>query len=275
MTDRPPTGVSGARHLASRLTAESLQSRDVLRATDADVTRRLLPDLIVLKVGGASIIDRGPEALLPVVGQLAELAQQHRLIICAGEGARARHAYMIAQDLGLPAGMLSVLGNSISEQNALILSALLMEHGAVNVPISLVPTLLTAGTAVITSGMPPYEWWEPPPPGPGRIPDHRTDVGTFLIAEAFGAHKVIYVKDQDGLYTADPAVDSTATPISQITATDLLERHLPDLPLEPVVIDMLARARSVRRLQLINGLVDGLLARAVLDETVGTIITAS
>ena len=125
-------------------------------------------------------------------------------MICAGEGARARHAYMIAQDLGLPAGMLSMLGDSISDQNALIISALLMDRGAVNVPISLVPTLLTAGTPVVTSGMPPFDWWQPPPPGPGRIPIYRTDAGAFLIAEAFGAQTVIYVKDQDGLYTQTP-----------------------------------------------------------------------
>ena len=43
-----------------------------------------------------------------------------------------------------PAGMLSILGNSVSEQNALIISSLLMDRGAVNVPIALVPTLLSA-----------------------------------------------------------------------------------------------------------------------------------
>jgi molybdenum storage protein len=143
----------------------------------------------VIKIGGASIIDRGPDALLPVVEQLAELAATRRLLICAGEGARARHAYMIAQDLGLPTVMLSILGDSVAEQNALILSALMMDRGAVNVPISLVPTLLTSGRPVILSGMPPFEWWEPPPAGPGRIPDHRTDAGAFLLAEAFGAER--------------------------------------------------------------------------------------
>lgn len=272
MTD--PDEISAARHLRSRLTAESLQSRGVLRATDSQHTRPLLSDLTMVKIGGASILDRGPDAVLGVVEQLAALVGRRRLLICAGEGARARHAYMIAQDLGLPAGMLSILGNSVAEQNALIISALLMDRGAVNVPISLVPTLLTAGTPVVISGMPPFEWWEPPPPGPGRIPVYRTDAGAFLLGEAFGAQTVIYVKDQDGLYTADPATDPDATLIDQIAASELLDRALADLPLERVVIEMLAGARTVRRLQLINGLSDGTLSRALAGEPVGTIITA-
>jgi molybdenum storage protein len=266
--------VSGARHLASRLRAESLQSRELLRATEPEAVRPLLSDLTVIKIGGASIIDRGPDALLPVIDQLAEVAGQRRLLICAGEGARARHAYMIAQDLGLPTGMLSMLGDSISEQNALIISALMMDRGAVNVPISLVPTLLTAGTPVVISGMPPFDWWQPPPPGAGRIPVYRTDAGAFLIAETFGAQTVIYVKDQDGLYSADPATSPDAEPIQQIAASQLLARQLPDLPLEPVVIEMLADARTVRRVQLIDGLGERMLARAVGGEPVGSTITA-
>ena len=269
-----PDEISGATHLASRLTAESLQSRELLRATDHEPVRQLLPNLTVVKIGGSSIIDRGPEALLPVIGQVAEVPAERQLLICAGEGARARHAYLIAADLGLPAGMLSILGNSVSEQNALIISALLMDRGAVNVPIGLVPTLLTGGTPVVLSGMPPFEWWEPPPPGLGRIPAYRTDAGTFLIGEAFGARNVIYVKDQDGLFTQDPATNPDARLIPKITASELLDRGLSDLPLEPVVLEMLAAARLIQSVQLINGLAAGTVTQAVRGEPVGTVITA-
>jgi molybdenum storage protein len=231
-----PGQISGARHLMSRLTAESLQSRQLLRATDQPMVRALLPNLTVVKIGGTSILDRGPEALLGVIDQLAEMAAERQLLICAGEGARARHAYWIAADLGLPTGMLSILGNSVSEQNALIISALLMDQGAVNERIGLVPTLLNGGSPVVISGMPPFEWWEPPPPGPGRIPAYRTDAGAFLTAEAFGARTVIYIKDQDGLYTQDPATSPAA--------------------------------------QLINGLTPGAVARTVRGEPVGSVITA-
>ena len=265
--------IAGARHLASRLAAESLQSRTTLRTTDEHTVRALLPNLTVVKIGGSSILDRGPDAILPVIDQLAELAKQRQLLICAGEGARARHAYAIAQDLGLPTGMLATLGESVSEQNALIIGALLMTHGAVNVPIDLVPTLLNSGAPVVISGMPPFGWWEPPPPGPGRIPIHRTDVGAFLIAETFGASTVIYIKDRDALYTADPATRPDAEPIRQISARELKQRGPSTLPIEPAVIDMLLNARQVQRIQLISGLADQMLTRAVHGEPVGTLIT--
>lgn len=270
-----PSEISGAKHLLSRLTAESLQSRQVLRATDSEQVRPLLPNLVVVKIGGASIIDRGPDALLPVIEQLAGLASDHQLLICTGEGARARHAYAIATDLGLPVGMLSILGNSIAEQNATIVTALLMEHGAMNVPISMVPTLLTAGGLVVISGMPPYEWWEPPPsPGHGRIPEYRTDAGTFLIGEALGAQTVIYIKDQDGLYDGDPASNTEAQLITDVSASELAASGQTDLPVDSVVIELLTRARVVKRVQIINGLVPGALTQAVAGEPVGTIITA-
>jgi molybdenum storage protein len=269
-----PMDIPGAKHLISRLTAESLQSREVLRAADRETVRRLLPKLTVIKIGGASIIDRGPEALLPVIDQVSQLVPEHQLLICAGEGERARHAYMIATDLGLPPGMLSIMGNSISEQNALIISALLMDRGAVKVSVSLMPTLLNIGAPVVISGMPPYEWWEPPPPD-GRIPQYRTDAGSFLVGEAFGARTIIYVKDQDGLYDRDPVGDPQARLIEQTTARDLLANPPAELPLEPVVIDMLAAARVVERVQLINGLTPAALTKAVLGEPVGTVITAN
>jgi molybdenum storage protein len=253
--------------------AESLQSRELLRRTDGPAVRQLLPHVTVVKVGGASILDRGPEALLPVIAELGELSAEHALLITAGEGARARHVYGIATDLGLPTGMLSILGDSVSEQNASIISALLMDHGAVNVPAGLVPIFLNGGLPVVMSGMPPYSWWEPPP-REGRVPERRTDAGTFLVAEAFGCARVIYVKDQDGLYDRDPAVDSGATLIPTIAARDLIDRGLESLPIEPVVIEMLVHARLVSQIQLVNGLTPGSVTRAVKGEPVGTMITA-
>jgi molybdenum storage protein len=274
MTDpNPKEEAADAKHLASRLMAESLQSRRVLRGTDGQAVRALLPQVTVIKIGGQSIIDRGADALLPVIAELGELSTDHPLLITAGEGARARHAYDIASDLGLPTGMLATLGNSVSEQNASIISALLMDRGAVNVPMNLVPILLNGGLPVVMSGMPPYDWWEPPP-RTGRVPERRTDTGTFLTAEAFGCRQVIYVKDQDGLYDHDPVTHPDARLIPTISASDLISRGLDSLPIEPIVLEMLINARLVSQLQLINGLTPGAITQAVHSEPVGTIITA-
>lgn len=272
MGDPSPDEVTEARHLRSRLAAESLQSRELLRRTDARAVRRLLPRATVVKVGGRSIIDRGPEVLLPVISELCELAAERPLLITAGEGARARHVYEIASDLGLPTGMLATLGNSVSEQNALILSALMMDQGAVNVPIGLVPMLLGGGQPVVLSGMPPFEWWEPPPSA-GRLPEHRSDAGTFLIAEAFGCRTVVFVKDQDGLYDDDPAVNPDAARIPEIGARELLDLDLSSLPLEPIVLRMAASARVVQELRIVSGLMPEAVTQALAGGTVGSVIT--
>lgn len=271
--EQGPPQISGAKHIASRLMAESLQSRAVLRGTDGPAPLALLPQLNVVKIGGQSIMDRGADALLPVVNELGQLSTEHRLLITAGEGARARHAYHIASDLGLPTGMLSIMGDLISEQNALIITALMLQYGAVRVPTVLVPIFLNGGLPVVRSGMPPFQWWEQPPRD-GRIPEYRTDAGAFLTAEGFGCRSVIYIKDQDGLYDDDPATNPDATFIPRIGARELLERGLPSLPIEPIVLEMMANARLVTQIQLINGLTPGTITRALRGEPVGTVIHA-
>ena len=49
--------------------------------------------------------------------------------------------------------------------------------------------------------------------------------------------------------------------------------NLPDLIIEPVVLQSMLYARNTRRIQIINGLKPGLLARALAGEPVGTVIT--
>ena len=39
------------------------------------------------------------------------------------------------------------------------------------------------------------------------IPPYRTDAGCFLLAEQFGCKAMIYVKDENGLYTGNPKTD--------------------------------------------------------------------
>jgi len=53
------------------------------------------------------------------------------------------------------------------------------------------------------------------------------------VAEVFGARKMIFLKDVDGLYTADPATNPDAEFIPDIRAADLIAQNLPTLPIEP------------------------------------------
>ena len=51
------------------------------------------------------------------------------MILGTGAGTRARHIYSLAIDLGLPIGVLTVLGTAVAWQNAQMLHYLLAKHG--------------------------------------------------------------------------------------------------------------------------------------------------
>ena len=71
---------------------ESLMDKSLLASPDTTPIHRLMPDLVVVKVGGQSIIDRGRVALLSILDELVEARQFHKLLITTGGGTRARHA---------------------------------------------------------------------------------------------------------------------------------------------------------------------------------------
>jgi molybdenum storage protein len=122
-------------------------------------------------------------------------------------------------------------------------------------------------------GMPPYTYWQQNP-AIGRIPPHRTDTGAFLVSEVFGARSMIYIKDEDGLFTADPKKDKGAKFVPRISAGELASLNLGDLVVERAVLEFLPHAEHRRSIQIINGLKPGLLTRALEGEHVGTLITA-
>ncbi len=263
---------SGRLHITSPLMGESLMDKSLLTSTEARPVYRLMPDLVVVKIGGQSIIDRGREALLPILDELVAARQSHKIVITTGGGTRARHAYAIAMDLGMPTGILARLGSSISEQNALMLAVLLSPHGGIKIGHDDLPKLaqyLTLGCLPVVHAMPPYGLFERPP-AVGRIPPHRTDAGAFLLAEVLGAERCILIKDEQGLYTADPKKDPVAQFIPEMEVNELLALDLNDLAIERSMLEILRDARSVHEVMIVNGLEQGNITRAIAGERVGT-----
>jgi molybdenum storage protein len=262
--------------LGARLVAGNLTSDALLAETDQTPAVKLLPDANMVKIGGQSLIDRGREAVWPLLDELVECLPRHKLMIGTGAGTRARHAYSLGIDLGMPVGVLSVLGTFVAMQNAHMIHYLLAKHGIPYVEPSgftQLPLYLEERRACVFRGMPPYIFWMRNPEV-GGIPPHRTDTGVFLVAETFGVRSLIYVKDEDGLYTADPKKDPKAKFIPKATVAELRHLDLDDVVVERPVLDMMMNARHVRQLQVINGLKRGNLTRALDGEHVGTIITA-
>lgn len=277
MTDLDPR--STAKDVPSALMRQTLLDRELVRPANDRPVVRLLPWLHVVGIGGRSIMDRGRDAVLPLVDELRAAYAEHRMLIATGAGIRARHVFGVALDLGLPTGALAALASTEAEQNGHILAALMAQDGVSYLPHASVghqlAVHLAASPAVVSNGYPPYELFEFPPTA-GRLPPHQTDSGVFLLSDAYGAARTVYVKDVDGVFTCDPATaaDGEGELIARIGAAELLDRGLPTLPIDPIVLELMANAKHVREIQIVNGLVRGNVTKALSGEHVGTIIHA-
>ncbi len=263
-----------APEIAATLLTGSLSDEEVLRETEATPDLALLPDAQVIKLGGQSLIDRGRKALYPLIDEIVGLLPDHQMIIGTGAGTRARHVYSLALDLGLPTGVLTVLGSAVAAQNARIIHYLLARHGIPFInfeEFGALPHYLAERHAVVFPGMVPYNLWERSPEV-GRIPPHRTDTGCYLVSETWGARSMTYVKDENGLYTADPKKDPNARFIPRLSVRELIDMDLGDLVIERAVLEFMQRARHTTEIQIVNGLVPGNLTRALRGEHVGTIV---
>jgi molybdenum storage protein len=268
-------GGDGRTHIESRLMRESLQDRKVLSKTDSGHDIQIFPDVSLVSIGGQSIFDRGKDAILPLVAELAVVKKRHKMVIGVGGGTRVRHTVSIALDLGLPTGGVAQLIGAMEELNAILLNALLAPHGSMPMQREHfwdLPLYFDAGITPIAISVPPFHFWEPPPLE-GAVPMHGSDFGLFQLAEVLGMKQLIFVKDEDGLYDKDPKKHGDAKLISKITLDELIAK----MPTENILDEELYRtwheAQNLRRIVIVNGLKPGQLTRALDGEDVGTVIT--
>jgi molybdenum storage protein len=265
----------GRTHIESPLMRESLVDKRTVARTHSERELAILPHVTLVGLGGQSIFDRGKEAILPIVRELAGLIGKHKMILGVGGGTRVRHTVSIALDLGLPTGGIAQLVGAMEEANAVFLNALLAKHRSIVMQREHfweLPLYIENGMLPIVISIPPYHFWEPPPEG-GPLPAHGSDFGLFIHAEVLGMQRIVFVKDEDGLYTADPKKHSDAKLIPR-TTLDELTRHMPEeLMLDRALFTTWRTARHVKRVQIVNGAKPGNIARALAGEDVGTVIT--
>ena len=77
----------------------------------------------------------------------------------------------------------------------------------------------------------------------------------------------------DGVYTADPkGPDGEKAQLLRETSAADLAKLKGTLPLDRALLEVMANARHIERVQVVNGLVPGRLTAALRGEHVGTII---
>jgi len=268
-------GGDGRTHIQSRLMRESLQDRKVLSKTDSERDLQIFPDVSLVSIGGQSIFDRGKDAILPLVAEIADVKKRHKMVIGVGGGTRVRHTVSIAMDLGLPTGGIAQLVGAMEELNAILLNALLAPHGSMPMQRDHfwdLPLYFDAGITPIAISVPPFHFWEPPPLD-GAVPMHGSDFGLFQLAEVLGMKQVIYVKDEDGLYDKDPKRHADAKQYGKVTLEELIANPPQENILDEELFRTWAEAKNLKRVVIVNGLKPGQLSRALDGEDVGTVIT--
>jgi molybdenum storage protein len=269
-------GGDGRTHIKSSLMRESLQDRAVLSNTDTDRDVQVFPDVSLISIGGQSIFDRGKDAILPLVEEIAAIKQAgaRKIVLGVGGGTRVRHTISIALDLGLPVGGVAQLVGAMEELNAIVLNTLLAPHGSMPMQRDHfwdLPLYFDAGITPIAISIPPYHLWEPPPTE-GHLPMHGSDFGLFQLADVLGMKELIFVKDEDGLYDKDPKRHADAKLIGKISLEELIGRLPDENILDLELYHAWMTAKNLRRVQIVNGLKRGMLTRALAGEDVGTVI---
>lgn len=268
----------GRTHIQSPLMRESLVDRRVLATTDSAEERSILPHVVLVSIGGQSIFDRGRAALVPLAEEIAQVRKSTgvKMIIGVGGGTRVRHTLSVAADLGLPTGGMAQLVGAMEECNAIFLNALLAQHGSITMPRDHfweLPLYLDGGILPIVISIPPYHFWEPPPED-GPLPAHGSDFGLFVHAEVLGMRRVIFVKDEDGLYDKDPKKHEGARRYGKITLDELMAELPEETILDRALFKAWRTARHVEHIQIVNGTVPGQLTAALEgNDEVGTVIT--
>lgn len=265
----------GRTHIVSSLMRESLVDRRVVAKTRSESEFAIMPDVTLVSLGGHSIFDRGKAAILPIVETIASLRGKHRFILGVGGGTRVRHTLSVALDLGLPTGGIAQLVGAMEETNAVFINALLAKHGSIVMQREHfweLPLYLESDMLPIVISVPPYHFWEPPPEE-GPLPTHGSDFGLFIHAEVLGMRRMIFVKDEDGLYDHDPKHHADAKLIRRTTLREL-EANMPkDLILDRELFTVWKDAKHIQRVQIVNGLKPEQLVQALNGEDVGTVIT--
>ncbi len=261
-------------HVKSRLMGESLVSKSFIEGLEVAPQQRLFPDVNILKIGGQSICDRGARAVPAIIKEIVANKEKHKMLITTGGGTRSRHIYTIGLELGMPTGIIAKFGSSISEQNALLISMLLSPWGGIKIghdEIVKLSTYFSQGCIPVMHGMPPYDGFAIPP-ATGRIPIHRTNVGTLILADLIGARSCVFIKDEKGLYSDNPKKNPDAEFIPAIEVKQLLQKNLDDLIIERPCLEILQDSQVIDRIQIINGLEEGNITRALNGDPIGTII---
>ena len=230
------------------------------------VYRRVLLKLSgeALKNDAASILDFAyMDTVVDQIKRCVESGVQVAIVIGAGNIWRGAKGTDVNRTRADHMGMLATVINSIGMKDALVRAGLdahvmtpvMMETFTEPYLCDKAVEYLKKGSVVILAG------------GSGA-PFFSTDTAAVLRAAEIGADVTLMAKNIDAIYTADPRVDPTATPLREVEYMYILDNHL-------TAIDITATAFAMENKMPIHifGLDDPEnISKVIMGETLGTIV---
>lgn len=166
---------------------------------------------IVLSLGG-SILIPGLDTpnIKPYLPVLEKIASKHRLFVVVGGGGEARRYIDLARSLNVDDASADELGILVTRLNATLLVQALGNAAW--------PQVLESHTEALTAG----ESGKIVVMG-GITPGQTTDAVAAVLAERTRADVFFNLTSVDGIYSADPKQDPSATRYEMITPAELLD----------------------------------------------------
>lgn len=166
---------------------------------------------IVIKVGGSAIA-QGLDArrFREYADVIRQLAEDHTVLIVIGGGSPARDYINVSKQLGANNSILDYVGIGVSRLNARLLISALGDIAYPQPPYDYEEAGLAMYTGkVVVMG--------------GVVPGQTTDAVAAILAEYVHADLLLRTTSVDGVYTADPKVDSSARKIDHMTPEELVQ----------------------------------------------------
>ena len=238
-------------------------------ADESTGRRRVLLKLSGEAFGGGQL-GVNPDVVSQMAREIAAAVDEVEIAVVVGGGNFFRGAELSQR--GMDRGRADYMGMLGTVMNALALQDFLEQAGAATRVQSAISMTQVAEPYIPRRAERHMEKGRVVIFGAGAgLPYFSTDTVAAQRALEIGASEVLVAKNGvDGVYTADPRKDPTATRIDRITYLDALQRGLK-------VVDSTAFSLCMDNAMPIivfNLLVEGNIARAVAGERIGTLVTS-
>ncbi|UCE45183.1 MAG: UMP kinase [Methanobacteriota archaeon] len=196
-------------------------------------------DTVVLSLGGSILVREEDNAryIQALAEMLINVSSAIRVFVVTGGGRIARYYIREGRALGASEDFLDEMGIEATRLNARLLIAALGDHANRIPPKNYEDAVLAAERSkLVVMG--------------GVAPGITTDAVSSILADRVGAVRLVNATVVDGVYTADPEKEPSATRIDRMTHEELLDlvgadshRAGPNMVFDAAGASILARAK--------------------------------